>query len=42
VNPTVENLASFAWERLAGKFDGAQLHCVTIWETERTYCSYYG
>jgi 6-pyruvoyltetrahydropterin/6-carboxytetrahydropterin synthase len=39
---TVENLAVFAWERLAGQFDPAQLHCVTIWESDRTYCSYYG
>ena len=40
--PTVENIAVFAWERLAGKFDHAQLHCVTVWESDRTYCSYYG
>ena len=39
---TVENLAVFAWERLAGQFDPARLHCVTIWESDRTYCSYYG
>jgi 6-pyruvoyltetrahydropterin/6-carboxytetrahydropterin synthase len=39
---TVENLAIFAWQRLAGRFDPAQLHCVTIWESDRTYCSYYG
>jgi 6-pyruvoyltetrahydropterin/6-carboxytetrahydropterin synthase len=40
--PTVENIAVFAWERLAGRFDPAQLHCVTVWESDRTYCSYYG
>jgi len=40
--PTVENIALFAWERLAGRFDPAQLHCVTVWESDRTYCSYYG
>lgn len=40
--PTVENLALFAWERLAGRFDSARLHCVTVWESDRTYCSYYG
>ncbi len=39
---TVENLAAFAWERLADKFDPARLHCVTVWESDRTYCSYYG
>jgi len=40
-NPTVENIAAFAWGKLAGKF-GPALHCVTVWETDRTYCSYYG
>jgi 6-pyruvoyltetrahydropterin/6-carboxytetrahydropterin synthase len=40
--PTVENIALFAWERLAGRFEPAQLHCVTVWESDRTYCSYYG
>ncbi len=41
-NPTVENIAAFAWDRLAGKFSQAQLHCITVWETDKTYCSYYG
>ncbi len=41
-NPTVENIAAFAWDELVGKFGQASLHCVTIWETERTYCSYCG
>lgn len=41
-NPTIENIASFAWNKLAGKFSKAALHCVTIWETDKTYCSYYG
>jgi 6-pyruvoyltetrahydropterin/6-carboxytetrahydropterin synthase len=41
-NPTVENIAAFAWNRLAGKFAEATVHCVTVWETDRTYCSYYG
>ncbi len=40
--PTVEELAAFAWERLTGKFGEAVLHCVTVWETDKTYCSYYG
>jgi 6-pyruvoyltetrahydropterin/6-carboxytetrahydropterin synthase len=39
---TVENLAVFAWERLVGRFDPARLHGVTVWESDRTYCSYYG
>ncbi len=42
INPTVENIASFAWNRLVDKFGSAQLHCITIWETEKTSCSYYG
>ena len=41
-NPTVENIAAFAWNKLAGKFGKAALHCITVWETDRTYCSYYG
>ncbi len=40
--PTVENLAAFAWQRLVGKFDPATLHSVTIWESDRTYCTYRG
>ena len=40
--PTVENIAAFAWERIAGKFGDSTLHCVTVWETDRTCCSYYG
>lgn len=39
---TVENLAAFAWERLTGQFDPGRLHCITVWESDRTYCSYYG
>ncbi len=41
-NPTVENITSFSWSRLFGKFGEAKLHCVTVWETDKTYCSYYG
>ena len=41
-NPTVENIAGFAWNRLADKFGEATLHCVSIWETDKTYCSCYG
>lgn len=40
--PTVENLAVFAWRRLVGKFDPAKLHSVTVWESDRTYCTYCG
>ncbi len=41
-NPTVENIAVFAWGKLADKFGNATLHCVTVMETDKTYCSYYG
>ena len=41
-NPTVENIAAFAWEQLNGKFDSAKLDCVTVWENDRTCCSYRG
>lgn len=41
-NPTVENIAVFAWARLDGKFGEAKLHCITVWETDKTCCSYYG
>ena len=41
-NPTVENIAAFAWDKLVGKFGESTLHCVTVWETDKTYCSYYG
>ncbi|MBW7988964.1 MAG: hypothetical protein FVQ84_02935 [Planctomycetes bacterium] len=40
--PTVENIVVFAWSKLSGKFGKAALHCVTVWETDKTYCSYYG
>ncbi len=41
-NPTVENITVFAWNKLFGKFGDASLHCVTVWENDKTYCSYYG
>lgn len=41
-NPTVENITVFAWESIVGKVGEATLHCVTVWESEKTYCSYYG
>jgi 6-pyruvoyltetrahydropterin/6-carboxytetrahydropterin synthase len=40
--PTVENLAVFAWDRLVGRLEPAQLHSVTVWESDRTYCTYCG
>jgi len=41
-NPTVENITSFTWSKLLGKFGRAQLHCVTVWENDKTFCSFYG
>jgi len=41
-NPTVENITTFAWNQLVDKFGEAKLHRVTIWETDKTYCSYEG
>jgi 6-pyruvoyltetrahydropterin/6-carboxytetrahydropterin synthase len=41
-NPTIENLAVLAWDRLAGKFSRAKLHSVTVAESDRTFCTYYG
>jgi len=41
-NPTVENITDFAWNQLAGKFGQARLHRITVWETDKTYCSYEG
>ena len=43
ITPTVENIAVFAWDKLAGKFKSPiALHCVTVWETDKTFSSYYG
>jgi 6-pyruvoyltetrahydropterin/6-carboxytetrahydropterin synthase len=42
LNPTVENIVSFAWHSLVDKFGLAELHCVTVWETDKTSCSYCG
>jgi 6-pyruvoyltetrahydropterin/6-carboxytetrahydropterin synthase len=40
VNPTVENIAEFAYERLAGRLDPCRLIRVTVWENDRTSCTY--
>lgn len=42
LNPTMENIARFAWQGLVGRLGTAELYCVTIWESDRTSCSYYG
>jgi 6-pyruvoyltetrahydropterin/6-carboxytetrahydropterin synthase len=38
--PTVENITTFAWDRLVGKFPTANLISITIWESDRMYCTY--
>ena len=40
--PTVENITTFAWDCLAGKFPGVELVSITIWESDRMYCTYRG
>lgn len=42
INPTIENISAFAWERLNDKFPAAKLHSISIWESDRTFCTYYG
>jgi len=39
LNPTVENIAQVAWQRLDGRFSGAKLSRVTVWENDKTYCT---
>jgi len=34
------DIAAYAWQRLQGKFGQARLAKVTVWETDKTYCSY--
>ena len=40
INPTVENIAEFAFKELADKFGPLELDCVTVWENDRTFCSF--
>ena len=42
VNPTIENIAVMAWDKLNEQFGETKLNCVTIWETDKTHCVYYG
>jgi 6-pyruvoyltetrahydropterin/6-carboxytetrahydropterin synthase len=42
INPTMENIAVYGWEMLKDKFPAGKLQCITIWESQRTQCSYYG
>jgi len=40
INPTVENIAEFAFKSLADKVKPLELDCITIWENDRTFCCY--
>ncbi len=42
VIPTMENIAKFAWDTLADRCAALNLHEVTIWESDRTRCTYRG
>lgn len=41
-NPTMENIAKFAWSQLLPELGKERLHCITVWESDRTQCSYFG
>ena len=40
--PTIENIAEFSWEQLIGHVEQGSLYCVTVWESDRTSCAYFG
>ena len=40
--PTVENITTYGWSCLDGKFNNIKLQKITVWESDRTYCSYSG
>jgi 6-pyruvoyltetrahydropterin/6-carboxytetrahydropterin synthase len=40
VNPTVENISEFAFNCLNVKFPDCALDSITIWESDRTFCTY--
>lgn len=39
VNPTVENISEYAFNCLNGKFPDCTLDSITIWESDRTFCT---
>jgi 6-pyruvoyltetrahydropterin/6-carboxytetrahydropterin synthase len=39
-NPTVENIAEFAFKQLQNKFKPCKLDSITVWENDRTCCTY--
>ena len=42
MQPTTENLVMLFWQQLEPQIDGAQLHCIKLYETENIYAEYYG
>lgn len=41
--PTTENLAAWAWPRIAGRLpDGVRLHCLRLREDESLFIDYFG
>ncbi len=40
VNPTVENIAELAFKSLKDGLKPLELDCVTVWENDRTFCSF--
>ena len=40
--PTTENVAIAIWKRLEGKFNGAKLHRVRLYETDDLFVDVYG
>ncbi len=42
LNPTAENIARVAWERLGERPGGAALYRVRVYETDRNVADYYG
>jgi len=42
VVPSVENIAIAIWDWLDGKFEAAQLNCIRVYETPKTWAEYRG
>lgn len=40
--PTIENISHYAWRQLCDSFEHGELHSVTVWESDRTSCTYFG
>ncbi len=42
MQPTTENMLILFWKQLASKIEGAELHKLTLFETETIYAEYFG